>query len=258
MTTRLEKLRHQMSDQGRAAFVGAAPVQTFQVIGERASGTNFVNRIIRQNMALRPTKALGWKHGFPHMLAIPPTCAVVCAVRNPVDWVLSMHKRPWHAHPDLQALAFSDFIQAEWHSIVDGAGHFPALKPGSDRIGQDLQLDRHPITGQRFANIFKLRTAKLQALMGMVHRDCTVIFVQMEHATQQPHDFLTWLADACALAPPPSDLKLPGRRLGNRFTRSTAARPVTPDALSSADSTFMHAQLDSATEAALGYPLIPG
>jgi hypothetical protein len=61
---------------------------------------------------MRPSDALGWKHGFAQALAIPADLAVICVTRNAADWALSMHAKPWHAVPALQALAFSDFIRA--------------------------------------------------------------------------------------------------------------------------------------------------
>ena len=46
-------------------------ITRYQVFGERSSGTNFVKRLLGRNTALAPSEGLGWKHGLPHMAAIP-------------------------------------------------------------------------------------------------------------------------------------------------------------------------------------------
>lgn len=84
-----------------------------QAFGERSSGTNFVKRLIGRNTPLSPTEELGWKHGFTQMTAESPNTLVVCVTRNAVDWAHSLHAKPWHCPPEMQRLAFSEFIRAE-------------------------------------------------------------------------------------------------------------------------------------------------
>ena len=97
------------------------PTECF-VFGERHCGTNLASELLRRNIpafAQSPTDQIGprgfrygWKHGFPQMLAAPPTTLAVVLFRHPETWLRAMHKRPWHAHPDLRQLAFADFIRA--------------------------------------------------------------------------------------------------------------------------------------------------
>ena len=79
--------------------VTSEPPEMFQVIGERGSGTNVVRKLIDKNIASFRTEALGWKHGFPRMLAVPDNLLTIVCIRNAESWALSMHKRPWHADP---------------------------------------------------------------------------------------------------------------------------------------------------------------
>jgi hypothetical protein len=253
MDDMLQSFRASMNETGRFALPASTAIHSFQVIGERASGTNFLRSIVKKNLNIQPTNVLGWKHGFPHMTAIPQDCLVLCSVRNPLDWVLSMHKRPWHAHPDLQSLDWSPFIRAPWHSIVDRQDHFADPQAGVQTTGQDLQLDRHPITGELFDNIFKLRTAKLQSLLGMLNRNCTVAYVQMERATENPLDVVAWIAEEYALETSQTKLRLPKRRMGNRYKRSVTARPETPDRINPSDLSFLRAQVDPEIEDLFGY-----
>ena len=168
------------------------PITHFQVIGERSSGTNFTKRLLGRNTDLTPTEALGWKHGPPNAFAIPPGCAVILCVRCADDWARSMHAKPWHASPALQALEFSDFLRAPWDTRVDRPRYFGDTLLDGTR-GQPLQPDRDPITGAVFANLFALRQAKLRSMLSYMGRDCTFVLTRMEQVVSDPETTLTAL-----------------------------------------------------------------
>ncbi|MGX9354471.1 hypothetical protein ACS3SW_04720 [Roseobacteraceae bacterium S113] len=226
----------------------------FQVMGERASGTNYVRKLTSMNLRMTRTEALGWKHAFPSMVAIPNDFLVICCVRNAHDWALSMHKRPWHLAPSSQAADFSSFIRAPWKGIVDRPEDFEQIHeealPGAR--GQLLQFDRHPITGSAFPNLFALRRAKLTALAGMMNRHHSVVFLQMEHVTAKPDEYLRTLQSALGTPFKHDHLKKPKRRMGNNFNRSVDA-PETPKAMSEEDRAFMLSELDLRLERLMGY-----
>lgn len=232
-----------------------AALTQFQVMGERGSATNLVRKLIEKNLPLMRTEALGWKHGIPGMVAIPADFLVVAVVRDARAWALSMHKRPWHADPALQALPFAAFIRAEWRGIVDRPEDFEQLHPEiRDRVqGLPLHLDRHPITGKPYPNLFALRRTKLDALLGFLQRDCNLLLVRAETVQDDPAAFVTWLLQETAL--PLQGKRISGvtRRLGTRFSRSAPLPADTPDRLDQDDMAFLRAQLDLPREAALGY-----
>jgi len=225
----------------------------YQVLGERASGTNLVRKLIQQNIKVMRTEGLGWKHGFPTMVAIPRNMIVVCAFRNAADWAISMYKRPWHAHPDMQALGFRDFLRAEWRSIVDRPSDFETLHREIDAKGMVLQYDRHPLSGRPFENLFTLRRAKMAAVLGMMNRECHVALVQLEAVQKDTPGFLAAFRDAYGLEAKQEHVRTPTRRLGTNFKPSVRNRAQPPKTLSGEDATFMMSQLDLPNEAALGY-----
>ncbi|WP_425102145.1 hypothetical protein [Tropicibacter sp. S64] len=231
----------------------AAPMTQFQVLGERGSGTNLLRKSIEKNLHIARTEGLGWKHGFPRMVAIPEGLLVICIVRNAADWARSMYKRPWHVHPDLQQLDFAGFIRHEWISIVDRPADFEMIHPEMEVTGAVLQMDRHPITGCAFENLFALRTAKLRALAGMANRERNVVFLRMEAFTADPGGMLEKLSEAFEIEKKPPFYKPVLRRLGTRFRAATDARPAPPDPLPEADRAFMLAHLDAELEASFGY-----
>ena len=233
-------------------ITGQTP-ELFQVIGERGSGTNLARRVIGMNTSLRHTEGLGWKHAFPTMVALPRNLLTVVCLRDARAWSLSMHDRPWHADPALHALSFSDFIRAEWRSVVDRASHFPPVPDGMEITGLPLQYDRHPMTGQPFANLFALRRAKLQGHLSLLARGGDVLVLRMEGLQDAPETVLAYLEQSWGIKRKSGDLRLPQRRLGTRFKSPVGDRPTTPTTMSADDLAFMKGELDLMLEAQLGY-----
>ncbi|MEP3331251.1 hypothetical protein [Sedimentitalea sp.] len=226
------------------------PPTRFQVLGERSSGTNFVKRLLGRNTPLQPTEALGWKHGFAQAMAVPPDLAVICVVRNAVDWALSMHAKPWHTVPDIQLLVFSDFIRTPWQTIIDRPRYFEGA---SGIVGQPLLQDRDPLTGMIYKDLFALRSAKLASLIGYLNRDCTCVILRMEEVQADPERHVDDLTAALGLPARDAPFRAVAKRLGSKFKPAVEQRPQTPDRMSPGDLAYLRAQLDREKEARLGY-----
>ncbi|MDD9739693.1 MULTISPECIES: hypothetical protein [Marinovum] len=230
---------------------GSAP-KRFQVMGERSSGTNFVKRLIDGNTWLGNSEVLGWKHGVPGMLAIPADFTVVCTFRAADAWALSMHAKPWHARPPLQALGFSDFIRAPWDSRIDRPRYFPWAEAPEFR-GQPLQADRHPITGAMFRDLFELRAVKMAVLLSFAIRHSSCVFLRMEAVQAAPEAFLADLRAGLALPATDTAYKPVTKRLGAKFKPAVMTRPETPAEMPEADRAWMRERLDLGVEEAMGY-----
>lgn len=231
---------------------GDVPLRRFQVLGERSSGTNLLRRLMMRHIPLEASEVLGWKHGFPNMLAIPPDLVVLGIVRNAADWARSMHAKPWHTTPEMQRLDLSRFLRAPWNTVVDRARYFGGAS-ARPLVGQPLQHDRDPVTGETFPNLFALRRAKLHALAGMFRRDCTMVLVRMEDIQADPETVVTAICKGLSLPSPATPFKPIERRLGSKFKASVEFRPETPPTLPDEDMDFLRTQIDTAQEAALGY-----
>ncbi|MFK7753708.1 MAG: hypothetical protein AB8B51_14290 [Sedimentitalea sp.] len=230
------------------------PPTRFQVLGERSSGTNFVKRLLGRNSALTPTEALGWKHASAQAMAIPPDLAVICVVRAPEPWALSMHSKPWHTTPAMQKLAFSDFIRAPWDTVIDRPRYFPgAAEAGT--VGQPLQADRDPVTGARPDTLFALRRMKLASLTGILNRSCTCVLLRLESLQSAPEAQLDVLLAALGQPKRTAPFRPVMKRLGSKFKAAVAHRPATPKEISAEDLAFMRNQLDHTQETALGYAI---
>jgi hypothetical protein len=211
-----------------------------------------VSRLLGRNSDLSPIDALGWKHGFPQVMAIPSDLAVICVVRNAESWALSMFSKPWHTSQQMQKMGFSEFIRAPWDTTIDRPRYFEDARQ-KGIVGQPLQQDRHPLTGEKFTNLFALRQAKLTGLLSYLNRDCTCILVNMEaaqNATEISADRMLSFLDQPARERP---FRPVVKRLGAKFKASVKDRPEPPAGLSDEDRAFLIANVDIETETRLGY-----
>jgi hypothetical protein len=140
------------------ADVSPKPIRRFCILGERCSGTHFLEHAIRTNFAGlvydRQTKHFFGHHDDLEYAAADETL-YIALVRHPVDWVDSFYRSPWHV-PKQLLTSWSTFLTGEWWSQID----FDAA-----RNGQELLEDRDPATGQRYADLFALRAAKARYLL---------------------------------------------------------------------------------------------
>jgi hypothetical protein len=231
-----------------------APVDRFQVLGERGCGTNIIRKTVQDTLVIRRTEALGWKHGVPSMIAIPPSFLTICAVRGPRAWTSSLYQRPWHGDAEIQSLDFPTFIRTPWHSRVDDADHFQGVPPHLHPLGEELQWDRHPITGQRFDTIFAMRNLKHRALMALPARGASVVYVSLDAFNAAPEVFLNDLAEAFDLDVQETGYNPVKRRMGHRFAPAIADRIPAPKSWTDDDITWMNSQLDGEIETVLGFP----
>lgn len=242
-----------------SCLANGSPINSIYVYGERNSGTNYVNSLILYNCASRNagnlfnasnTAAFGWKHGFPTMLGAADDVLAIAVYRDPIAWLHSMHRSPWHIAPHLRNLPFSQFIRSEWMSVIDDEGF--GIAPTDPRWGKELLADRNPLTGARFANALRLRSAKNCGFSSLDKRFGNVLRVNYETVVADPQGFLTALCNVFAL-----------HRHGNfdpiAHDRATPARGIyQPKPLpetSPTDMDFICGELDVQAEKMLGYDL---
>jgi hypothetical protein len=240
-----------------ATGTSGTPIRRFLVYGERNSGTNFADALLRQNFpgleaergdSGRSGFRYGWKHGFPTMIAAPPDMLAVVMVRDPVTWVGSLHAKPWHAGRRLRGLPISDFIRAEWVSVIDDRGF--GVRKGDPRWGQELLWDRDPATGLRFRNVLKLRTAKTAGFLRLADMFRNHSIVRYEDAAADPAGLVQAVAARFGMVQTADFAPVVAER-GN--ARSGSYQPKVYAELDAADLGFLWSELDRDQEARLGY-----
>ena len=172
-----------------ALKASGAAIKSIYVFGCRNSGTNYVNSLIMTNCGTSEggslynaqNKArLGWKHGFPMMVAAPRDVLAIAVHREPIAWLHSMNRTPWHAAKRLHNIAFSQFIRTEWVSIIDDEGF--GISATDPLWHSELLSDRDPLTGLRFDNVMQLRNAKNADPEGFLDGVCTAYGLRRKRA----------------------------------------------------------------------------
>ena len=170
-------------------------IRRIQVYGQRCSGTNALIKLIETNFSeLQFTEEFGFKHWLvPERLELPSDVMVVIIARAPEEWLRSLHANPWHAHPDLKRLEFSDFIRAPWESIWDD--DFWGMSPANALYRTPIVEERCPLTGRAFDNAIAMRTAKLRNWSDLARRARACAHVSHAKLVRNPVSVLETIAD---------------------------------------------------------------
>lgn len=222
-----------------------APIDRFQVLGERCSGTNFLAALMRRNIpGLAQSRELGWKHGFanPKRAEVDGLLTLII-YRHPVRWLQSVHRTPWELDDGMHDLAFSDFIRAEWRAVWRNPGPNGAVRVRTN--GRDLD----PETGERFANALRMRRTKIAWQEGFANRPVNVCYLRYETLNRAPEATMRAIASRFGLSmndsfEPVTDYKGEGKR---SYAPKLRPEPE-PEDLG-----FIWAELDPSIEARIGY-----
>lgn len=148
-------------------------IRYFTILGERCSGTHFLQHAILQNFHLSYIK--GEKHFFGNREfrekghteglslhekqmyerdCIPANeLLTICIVRDPVEWMDSFYKRKHHVPPENRE-PIDRFLSCEFYSIYEEP-------PKKDK---EIMEDRNWQTKERYRDLFELRKLKCQYL----------------------------------------------------------------------------------------------
>ena len=228
---------------------GRRPIDHFQVFGERRCGTNYVNQLLTDNLVAESTTRYGWKHGYPTMPCVARSGLLVIVVREPFDWLSSLHNRPFAISHE--GLGFSEFIRSEWYDQYRPKD-FGHGKWGYDGMLRDRrvanQLDRHPITGKRFRNPLEMRAVKNACFLGLLERDCDAVLVNYDTVSAEPSEVIEDIAALFEIATRGA-YRVPGH-VGAKG-RPTAR--VTKGEISAEDFAFVKENIDFEQEIRLGF-----
>jgi len=236
------------------------PIKYVQILGERCSGTNYLARLVDKNFEdVALTSSYGGKHWFikdleprgrannstDHECERPLTDAddtlFLVIFRHPLDWIRSLHARPYHA-PGHWVLPFAEFIRKPWVSSENA------------RVNPTWPEDEE---GHYFIeeadNALQLRTQKIRHLANLQTAVPNVAYINYESLLAGLGD-LERIADSygirLAARPLLDESTYFGRHQGQEFTGPHEYAPISDD-----DLDFIRQNLDPDLEASLGYQL---
>jgi hypothetical protein len=134
-------------------------IKKFTILGERCSGTNFLEKSILSNFDIELTWEYGYKHFFGyHDYKNNDGTLFIGIVRDPFKWMNSLYRLPHHLQEKLK-INPNTFLQEEFWSYYD-------VKEihGTD-FGSEIMVDRNIYTGERYKNIFECREIKCKFLL---------------------------------------------------------------------------------------------
>jgi len=240
--------------------VSGAPITSFQVFGERCSGTNFLEALIERNFPdLAPACIrkkgevciewrYGWKHGFPGFPVPPDGPLFISVFRHPETWLSSLFRNPWHVPVNKRAPTFSEFIRAPWLTVAENDGIGGGR--GSKNYGKPLLWDRDPVTAEPFKTPMHLRNAKNSGFLSLGRRGFDHAILLYEDVANHPEECVAQLAETFGLRRLAQfDAVATYKGRSTNFERQSAPW----SAISDPDRSLIWSELDEKVEASLGY-----
>jgi len=216
------------------------PITDYAVLGERNSGTNYVDKLLAANLGgeVTPSGVYCWKHGFiDRRVAATEGLLTVVVYRHPVRWLQSLHNKPLELSARMHDLSFGGFIRHEWQgAFARDGGEEPST------------ADMDPKARTNYPNALRLRAAKIAYLEEMAGMPGRLAFLRFEDANRNPRAVLAALGRAF-------DLPLKPFAPVQAF-KGSARRAYVPrlmPAPKAADMTFIRTELDEALERRIGY-----
>ena len=144
----------------RCKIVKKKNLVEFVILGERNSGTNYLEKLLITNFNTKWNREYGSKHffGFDDYSKNSNNILFICIIRNFTDWANSTFQKPYHLQRDLR-ISKDNFLNLEFWSYND---EFSGMT--DDRLGKEIMEDRNIYTKKRYKNIFELREKKLKYL----------------------------------------------------------------------------------------------
>jgi len=168
------------------------------ILGERVSGTSFIQSLILSNTKLKLDTSFGHKHFIQDIQKIKKSdtsdILFLFITRDVLEWLQSLTLNTFHADLPLRRCTdFSKFIRMEWKCIEDETSGVSQM---DKKYGQEMMFERDQNTGERFTNVMKMRTSKIRhALLDVSPNVEHFLHVQYENVRDSPHEWLTQLSE---------------------------------------------------------------
>lgn len=131
----------------------------YTILGERRSGTNFLQHCITDNFNLQLDWLKGWKHffgynGYEDKLKNNQDVIYLCIVRNPIDYFVSFYNSKLMQSEE-RTKDIETFLLSEFYSVY-------THKNGLIDVSDDCNFKNN---NKRYKNIFEMRSVKCKYLL---------------------------------------------------------------------------------------------
>ena len=154
------------------------PITNFTILGERCSGTNFLESSISNNFSIQYTEKYGNKHFFCYNnYSNSDDTLFIGIIRNPIYWINSF-SRELHHVPEINRQSLRNFLFNEFYSVEDELDTSKSIlnnnifKLNNKFYTHKYKLNTRDLNytnGNKYKNIFELRKVKNNFLMNVMH-----------------------------------------------------------------------------------------
>ena len=156
------------------------PINFIKIYGERNSGTNFIEQLIKKNclniniFSSNYKGGTGWKHGYPDIKYFNEidNTLYVFIIRDLEKWLKSMYYQPYSYQRPENIYNFINY----------------KLKMKDERLDHDVNINP-----EEKDNIFNLRYKKLQKYLEFSELVSNFIFINLEDIQINPKKFILFL-----------------------------------------------------------------
>jgi len=158
----------------------------FKIMGERCSGTNFLQKTMETNFNLKYSKKYCHKHFFGHCYLghnnDEDDTLFIAIIRNPIDWIDSFIQNP-HYIPDINKMNINSFLFNPFYSIIDET--------------KEINIDDLNIyTNELYKNIFEMRKVKNNFLIFDLPKLVkNYVIIKYEDLRDKNNDVLNYIKD---------------------------------------------------------------
>ena len=161
-------------------------INKFTIYGERCSGTNYLENLIKKNFDVEITWKFGWKHFFGFQnesLKNSDNTLFICIVRDLKKWINSLYKEKWHIAKQTTDSVYS-FLNKQFYShnyTTDRWEHQKSFVYGVTKTNSEIIEDRNIYTKKRYRSIFELRHTKIKFMIeDLPNKVKNYIFIKYE------------------------------------------------------------------------------
>lgn len=154
-------------------------ISKFTILGERCSGTNFLEKAIETNFGLEYCHEFGSKHFFCFNDYNKINCdniLFIGIIRNPIYWLNSFSKELHHV-PEINRTCLSNFLFNKFYSVNDEIDISTGINNGQIIFNNSrmyvqkydlMKADLNYKTNDKYNNIFEMRKVKNDYLMNVM------------------------------------------------------------------------------------------
>jgi len=228
-------------------------ITEINIIGERVSGTCFLEGLIKKNTSLKINKDrdMGYKHFFYDLKTLGKKktdhILFIYITRDIMEWLQSFSTSPYHASESIKTCKnLSNFIRHEWSCIYDETF---GIKPINSLYNKEMMHERNPSTKKRFENVIKMRTSKIEHSLKIKNIVENFIHVKYEDVRDDPSIFLESM---CIMFQIPRFLNFTPIKTVKDKGAIEYIRKEYPE-ITEEDTMFIISEMDEDLEARLGY-----